>query len=62
MSTGNIVSKTPVPTDEGIVLEVTFQTREGKIRVYLYEAAAAAAIMAGADPAGFHGTLIGEAE
>jgi hypothetical protein len=59
MSTANIVSKTPVPTDEGIGLEVTFQTREGGLRVYLYEGGAAAAIMAGADPAGFHGTLIG---
>jgi hypothetical protein len=59
MSTGNIVSKTPVPSDEGIGLEVTFQTREGELRVYLYEGGAAAAIMAGADPARFQGTLIG---
>ncbi len=62
MSTGNIISKTPVPSDEGIGLEVTFKTREGGLRTYSYEAAAAAAIMAGADPAGFQGTLIGEME
>jgi hypothetical protein len=62
MSRANIVSMIRVPSDEGIGLEVTFKTREGELRLYLYEGGAAAAIMAGADPAGFQGTPIGEAK
>ena len=54
MSTANIISV--VPTEAGIV--VTFQTKDGGSRAYLYEGTAAEAILRGADPAGYRGERI----
>lgn len=55
MSTANITDITPV---EGGCI-VTFQTKDGGIRSYLYMGDDALEILRGADPAGFAGQRIG---